>query len=167
MSILSTPCSLHQAFEPTRRRNQDEHLLFNNALTPRYILFTILYTLPPHPYSHNPASPRHQKTPSHLLRLSHPALHPLQIQINSPSAPSTLLCAFRRRRPDNLCILRLGICDLGVLAVEDDFGLFEVAAGVWGSVRWSFSYGGGGRVIAGDGEDGKGDVPSSMRTRLR
>lgn len=36
----------------------------------------------------------------------------------------------RRRRTNNLGILRLGIFDLWVLAVEDDFGLFEVAAGV-------------------------------------
>lgn len=45
--------------------------------------------------------------------------------------------------------MRLGICDLRVLAVEDDFGLFEVAAGVCGVVRPGIS-------LVGRGEGGGG-----------
>jgi hypothetical protein len=51
--------------------------------------------------------------------------------ILKPSTTLPLLRPLRRRRTNNLGILRLGVFNLWVLAIEDDFGLFEVATGVF------------------------------------
>lgn len=66
------------------------------------------------------------------------------------------LRALRGRRAGDLCLLTCCCCDFRLLAIEDDFGLFEISSGIY-IIYVSYA-----RHRSSDG-----NLPSSMSTRLR